>query len=374
MKFSEIIGHEQIKFRLRRMADSNKIPHALLFEGPEGIGKLALARAFAQYIHCQNRHDGDSCGECPSCIQHQTFNQIDTFCIYPVYKKDSKKEITSDDFIDDWREFLSQNIYVSYGNWVKQLGSGTSQLVIYNSDGDNILRKVSRQTYSSRYRIMIMWLPEKMNKECANRLLKMIEEPYEDTILLFVSNNSGEILPTIYSRVQRLVVKKYPIELTASYLIGKHGINEQDALSIASLSDGSIIHAEEIYGESEEKAYYFDQFKRLMRSAYSRNLRDLRDWSDEIANLKREKCREFLEYMARMVRENYIYGYKEKSLVFMTKDETVFSSRFSPYINERNVTGIVKEIDKAAVDIARNANLKIVLFDLALKIVIAIRM
>ncbi len=374
MKFSDIIGHEEVKSRLRDMVSSQKIPHALLFEGPEGIGKLAMARAFAQYVHCMNPMRGDSCGKCPSCIQYQTHNQPDTFFEFPIYKKKNKTVSYCDEFLDEWNEFLGENAYADFSKWVKILDSGATKPVIYNSEGDEILRKMSVKSYSSRYKIMILWLPEKMNEQCANHLLKIIEEPYEDTILLFVSNSPNEILPTIYSRVQRIGMKPLSPELIAEYISNKYAVGQEMAYSIANLADGSVVKAEALLNVSEDDKLFLELFKRLMRSAYLKNLRDLKDWSEEVADLKREKCCFFLRYVARMVRENFVYNIGNKSLNFMTREEELFSSKFSPFINERNISGITAEIDKAIDAISHNANGKIVLFDFALKIIIAIKM
>jgi len=221
---------------------------------------------------------------------------------------------------------------------------------------------------------MILWLPEKMNVECANRLLKMIEEPYEDTLLLFVSDKPEEILPTIYSRVQRLLLKPLPTALVAHYLEKHYAVAPQDAMAIANVAEGSIVRAEAQLNVDEETQFFLEQFKRLMRSAYKKDLRDLKDWSEEVADLKREKCRQFLAYVARMVRENFIYNLGVPQLNYLNKEEDAFSKKFSPFINERNAPGIIAELDRAASDIGRNANAKIVLFDVAIKIIIALRM
>lgn len=374
MKFSDILGNEGVKQRLRQMVASDKIPHALLFEGPEGIGKLAMARAFAQYVHCQHpTADGEPCGECPSCLQYQTFNQPDTFFVFPIYKRKSGRDSYCDEFIEEWNEFLARNTYADFATWIKILDSGTAKPVIYNNEGDEIIRKISVKSYSSRYKIMILWLPEKMNEQCANHLLKMIEEPYDDTLLLFVSNKPGEILPTIYSRVQRIAMKPLSSSLIAGYLSDKYAVDEVAALSVANLSGGSVSKAEALLDVDEDAHMFLELFKRLMRSAYVKNLRDLKDWSEEVADLKREKCCFFLTYVAKLVRENFIYNMGNRTLIYMTRDEEAFSTKFSPFINERNVDVITAEIDRAVADISRNANSKIVLFDFAIKMIIAIK-
>lgn len=374
MKFRDIPGHENVKRRLVAMADAGHIPHALLLEGVEGIGKLAMARVFAQYIHCKNRQpDGEPCGVCPSCLQHQSHNHPDLFFSYPIYKKTSENPV-SEDYIDDWNEFLDNSPYAAYQDWVNQLNPETKQLIIYNSEGNSIIRKVSVKPYSAKERVMIMWLPEKMKEECANRLLKMIEEPYEDTILLFVSNRPEEILPTIYSRVQRIKMRRLSDETVADYLTQTFAIDPAIARAVAGISEGSLVRAVEYLNSTEENEEFLNSFKQLMRMAFVKDVRGLKIWSEDVAGYKREKALTFLQYVGRMVRENFINNIGNRSLNYMTPTEAVFSSKFSPYINERNVSVITEETELASKEIAANANAKIVLFDYALKLIIALRM
>ena len=375
MRFSDIVGQESVKQRLRQMVDADRIPHALLLEGPEGVGKLGLARAFAQYVHCEHRTaDGEPCGECPSCRQYETGNQADTFFVFPIFKRKSGSPSYCDEFMDEWNEFTKANRYASFADWIDTLNCGTTKPIIYNNEGDVILRKLSTKAYASSTKIMILWLPEKMNEQCANHLLKMIEEPHEGTILVFVSNDSAEILPTIYSRVQRIKVKPLTTETVARYMVDRYAVDGGYALSIANSSGGSITRAEQMLRNDDDARQRLEMFKRLMRSAYKKDVRDLKDWADEVAEFGREKGRIFMDYLSKMVRENFIYNIGNPALNYMSTEESDFSRKFSPFINERNIEIMVKEIDKAVEDIMRNANIKIVMFDFALKMTIAIKM
>lgn len=374
MKFSDIAGNESVKQRLRDMVASDRIPHALLLEGPEGIGKLAMARAFAQYIHCQNKTpDGEPCGVCNACLQHQTFNNADLFFVYPIFKGSSSRDYYCDDYIEEWREFLKDTVYADFSEWVRVLKSGTAQPTIYTHEGSSILQKVSTKSYATRYKIMILWLPEKMVTECANRLLKLIEEPYEDTLFIFVSNQPGKILPTIYSRLQRLKMKRLPMDVIARHLMAEHAMDAQEAMAVASVAEGSMSRAEALALKSDDTHEFLDYFKQIMRSAYLDNLREMKDWAETVADLKREKCQDFLRYMSRMIRENFIHNLNNPSLNYLTREEEAFSSKFFPFINERNVEGIQFELDRVINDIGRNANAKIVLFDLSLRIGVALK-
>lgn len=371
MKFKDIIGNEEAVKRLRDMVDRDRIPHALLLMGDPGVAKLALAQAFVQYVHCENRIDGDSCGQCPSCLQHQSLNHVDTFYSYPIFKKGTTTYC--EDYLEDWKKFLNENPIENYERWLTIIKNDNGQPSILTQESDVIIRRMSLTAYSSKYKIHIMWLPEKMQPQCANALLKIIEEPYPDSLFVLVSNNYQDILPTIYSRTQRVLLKKPSTDKVAKYLVDKYGMDAQDALAYAAPADGNISLAEAGLKKNNENAAFHEKFTQLMRLAYSVDLKSLRDWSVEVNDYKREKICRFLQYASRMVRENYIYNLHTQGLNYMTREEEQFSVRFSPFINELNVEEIVDELNKAEIDIRGNANGKIVLFDLAIKMTVLIK-
>ena len=376
MRFKDVLGQENAKKRIIEMVDRNEIPHALLISGESGIPKLALARAMAQYIHCQNRQNGDSCGQCPSCLQHQSFNHADTFFSFPFINKgnNSAENTNSDDFISNWKDFLQENpIVENYENWLTHLKNDNAQPSIMKGEGKNIIHKMSLSALSSNYKILIMWLPEKIRTECANSLLKLIEEPTDDSLFILVSDNSKQILPTILSRTQNIELRRLSTEIIANYLQNKYSLQHQDALSVAASANGNVILAENNLAYDSENKAFFEDFTKLMRLAYARDLKQLKEWSENIVNYKREKTIRFLRYASRMIRENYIYNIKESSLNYMTREEENFSVRFSPFINEENVIKMLDEFNRAEIDIAGNANGKIVLFDLAIRITILIK-
>lgn len=376
MKFSEVIGQEEAKKRLINMIDSDEIPHALLIHGEAGIPKLALARAAAQYLHCTNRQNGDSCGVCPSCMQHQSLNNADTYYSFPFVKKSGKNDdsANSNDFSDEWRAYIEENpIVENYEKWLTFLKNENAQPLMYKGESVNIIHKMSLSALSSKYKVLIMWLPEKMNDKCANSLLKLIEEPTKDSIFLLVSDNCNAVLPTIYSRTQRIELKKLSTTQIATYLEKKYSIDIQDAIAVAATADGNVARAENNLAFDSENKDFFKEFVTMMRLAYSRDLKQLKEWSERIFAYKREKIRRFLTYASRMIRENYIYNIKDSQLNYMTRDEENFSTKFSPFINEGNVIKMLDEFNRAEIDIAGNANGKIVLFDLAIKITILIK-
>lgn len=371
MKFSDVIGNEAAIAQIRNLVDSGRMPHALLLFGEPCVPKLALAQATAQYIHCKHRTSGDSCGQCDSCIQHQTFNHADTFFTFPVVSKGGNN--TSDAFLDEWREFLKSGPVENYEQWLTLLKNDNAQPMIYSAESASIIRKMNLASYSADYKVLIIWLPEKMNEECANKLLKLIEEPSSDSLFLLVSNNVKGILPTIFSRTQRIELKRPSTAQIASYISRLYGVGQQEALAIAAPCNGDIMAALQNMKLDSENKTFFNDFVQLMRLAYARDIRSLKAWSEHIADYKREKARRFLLYAVRMIRENFIYNLHTQGLNFLTPEEEKFSTRFAPFITADNVEQLFAELTRAESDIKRNANAKIVLFDMSLKISLKLR-
>lgn len=373
MKFSDIYGMEKAKQELRAMADSGQMPHALLLHGPTGIGKMRLARALVQYICCKHHVDGDSCGVCPSCLQTDGFNNPDIHYVYPIVKRSSPSITISADCIDRWREMLTRHSYMPPEQWLNLLEAGNSQPMIYVSESEEMLRVASLSAYGSGYKIFVVWLPEKLNTDAANKILKLVEEPFPDTIFIMVSNDPGGILPTIFSRLQRVSVNPPEEREVISWLSG-FGISEDDATRIARISCGNMAKAGELAESTGESIDFASIFKDTMRSAYSRQIASLRAISDKAAGFGREKSLRLLDYFSRMIRENYIYNLGIGNLTAMTRDEEEFSRRFSPFIHSGNVEAMHKTISSAKLDISRNANAKIVWFDTFLIILRLLRL
>ena len=376
MKFSEVIGNEQAIEQIRRMIDNDRLPHALLLYGEPGVPKLGLAMAAAQYLHCKNHTDGDSCGVCPLCRQHQSFNQVDTHFSYPFTnrKGDSTSPCEANDYIDEWREFITNYPVEDYQAWLTLLKNDNAQPQIFVREADSIMRKMTLSAYTAKYKVLIMWLPEKLKDEAANKLLKLIEEPYDDCKFILVSDNEKGILGTILSRCQRIELRKPSTPVVAQYLAHRYGMDMQNALALAAPADGNVIMADHLVQTGSEFHEFRERFIELMRLSYQRDLAKLKEWSEAIAEMKREKARRFLDYAVRQVRENFIYNLHNPALNYLTPEEEAFSTRFSPFINERNVEGIVAELQRAGVDIAGNGNAKIVLFDLSIRIAMLIRL
>lgn len=373
MKFADITGQEEVKKRLIDIASSGQIPHAIMLSGKEGVGKLSLARAFARYLHCENPHDGDSCGECSACLLHDKFNFPDMHFVYPVSGTQGSRQLTSEDYREEWHSFLKDYPLAPYSEWLRHLGSESAMPQIKVNEAADIGVVMSRSNYSAERKIMIIWLPEKFIPAAANKLLKLMEEPEEGNLFILVSNNPNLILPTIYSRVQRINVPALKDEEIAGHLQKTLNMDYATAMGIARVADGSLSMAEAMTEQLGEQSEFMSLFQELMRKAYMRDVTELRKWSEDVATLKREKSVRLLTYFTRQIRENFLYNLRNPELNRMTNLEMAFSSRFSPFIHSGNVEQLMETFSKAAGDIAGNANAKIVFFDVALKVIVLLR-
>jgi DNA polymerase-3 subunit delta' len=371
MLFKDIVGHEAIKDRLIQTVAEQRVSHAQLFLGPEGSGSLPLAIAFAQYLNCTNRQPDDACGECPSCQKFQKLIHPDLHFVFPLVS--SLKNPVSESHMEPWREQLLTQPYFSQNQWVARLGAENKQGFISKDEANHILRKMAYKTYEGEYKVLILWLPEKLNAYAANALLKLVEEPPEKTIFLLVSEQHERILPTILSRTQMLRIPKIGKLDLARALHMREGVPQDEAADMAQLADGNYVLALEHIRESTETREYFEQFVALMRMAFKRDIASIVSWVDKIHSWGRERQKAFLTYALRMLRENFMLQQKQTQLAALTKNENNFAAKFHPYIHEQNVFQLNAEINEAIADIEMNGYGKTILLDLALRIVKLIR-
>lgn len=368
MFFKDVIGQEEIGQRLIQEVNEGRIPHAQLICGSEGVGKLPLVLAYARYICCSDRSETDACGRCPSCVKFNKLVHPDVHFVFPVVKTGR-----SDDYIFEWRRIVLNNPYFTLNHWLNEINAENAQAVIYTKESDEIMKKLSLKSSEGGYKITIIWLPEKMQPACSNKLLKLLEEPPEKTIFLLISEVPELILPTILSRTQRFNIRKIDESSIALALQEKYGVQQANSLSIAHLANGNFIKALETIHLNEENQLFFELFVNLMRLSYQRKIREMKQWSDQVAGMGREHQKNFLFYCQRMIRENFIFNLHRKELVYMTPDEQNFASRFAPFVNERNVMGIMDELSEAQQHIEQNVNAKMVFFDFSLKMIVLLK-
>lgn len=375
MYFADIIGQESVKTHLRRFVDENRMAHALLLTGPRGNGKLPMAVALAHYLLCLQRHDGDVCGNCPTCTKVNKLIHSDLHFVFPVVKKKSGSENApvSDDYIAEWRELFAKNPYFTYSDWLTKMGVENQQPMIYERESSEILRKLSMQSREGGWKIVIIWLPEKMKEACSNKLLKIIEEPPKDTLFILVSEEPDAIIATIQSRTQRVDIPPLTIDDISVELSRRYGLTADDARRVAMQSGGSWDKAEEQLRVDTDKELYLELFTKLMRIAYARNIREMKRWSEQVSAMGRENQKRLLDYCQRMIRENFIMNFKHDEMLTLSVAERNFSERFSPYVNERNIFGIMEELSEAQRHIEHNVNAKMVFFDMSLRMIVWIK-
>ncbi len=373
MFFKEIIGQEAIKQRLIQSVREERVSHAQLFAGPEGTGKLALAIAYAQYVACTNRQASDSCGECASCKKYRKLIHPDLHFVFPVVKTPKFKEPVSDNFLEEWRAMIAQSPYFNLDQWFDLIGVENSQGLIYAHQSEEIIRKLNLKSYESEYKVMIIWLPEKMHVACANKLLKMIEEPPVKTLFVLITENEEDIISTIRSRCQLITVPPIDSDSMTKALEQLPEAEGFDLRNIVHLSKGNFGKAVELLQPDEQTLFNLERFKELMRFSYGRKYSDLFKWVDQVAGIGREKQKSLLSYLLNSLRENFIYNLKNRELTFMSDQEEEFSKRFSPFINERNIQELTEVFELAFAHIGMNGNPRIIFTDVTFKIVKLIR-
>lgn len=375
MRFRDIIGQETIKQKLISSVREERIAHAQLFTGPEGVGKLQLAIAYAQYIACSHRTETDSCGECPSCLQYQKLQHPDLHFVFPITESGE----VCDSYVDTFRDTVLSRRYFNVDDWYKALGTENKQGMIYEKESSEILRKLSLKSFSAGYKVMIIWQPEKMHTACANKLLKLLEEPPEKTLFLLVSEQPSLLLATILSRVQQIQVPKLS---DAEVIQALNLTDSNQAAYIAHIANGSMLKARRLMDESDDKKQYLEDFKALMRRAWmvghKKNydaLLELYKWSQDMADSKvgRERQKAFLQYAQSQVRENFIRNFNLPTINYQTEEEQVFSKNFAQFIHEGNVEQIMHELSRAEKQIAQNGNSKMIFFDLCLQMIVSIK-
>jgi DNA polymerase-3 subunit delta' len=370
MRFSEVIGLEGTKEELGRGIANNRIAHAQLFYGAKGSGKLALALAYARRLNCQSPEKKDSCNNCPSCLKFSKLIHPDLHVLFPIIKRHEKDQQLSDENFDNWSRMFLENPYFSLSKWMiyykenylEKPTNKKKESVIYSHQIKDLNRKLALKIFDAKYRVVIIWMPEKMNIKAANKFLKLLEEPPNKTILLLVSEDKGVIIDTILSRLQHTRIPNYTVNDTIE---NSKTQKSERFLNFCRLSNGNMgkvwSYAEEILPVS-----FFEEFKVLNRLCFKNNFSEISDWCDAISLKNREQQRDFLGYCLTIFRECLVWNFSDKSINLLTIEEKKFLDNFAKFVHQENSISIISLFESAIKKIKRNANSKIIFFQLAL--------
>lgn len=374
MRFADITGQDDLKRHLAQTVDAGRVSHAQLFTGASGFGTLALAVAYVQYLCCRHRRNGDSCGECPDCRQIEALAHPDLHLVFPVNKqgKKSGEVIRSDEFLPQFRTlFAERRGYFSPQEWYDRLDLGkTLKGMIAAREADEIIRKLSFKSFEADYKTMLVWLPETMNEEAANKILKILEEPWERTLFILVSEHPDRLLPTILSRTQEVCVPRIAPEVLEREAFARGVADPLQARNMARLTDGDLLELGHLVaGESDaQRKEHFDLFCSLMRLSYNDKHLELVTWAEDAAQLSREQQRGFLRDAARLLRESYMLHAGIREISYLWGEELAFCTKFAPFVGSQNIEPLIAEIESASAQIAQNGNPTIVFTHFALSV------
>jgi DNA polymerase-3 subunit delta' len=369
MLFNQIIGQEHIKKHLQKSAENGRIPHAQLFVGKEGCGTLPMAIAYAQFLLCNFSDDVDTCNIKCNKLQHP-----DLHFAFPVTTSDSvKKHAVSDLFLEDWREFIATQPYGSLFNWLQHIGVENKQGLIGVDESEAVVKKLKLKSYEGGFKVMIIWMAEKMNIAAANKLLKLIEEPPNKTVFLLITENEEQIINTIRSRCQALHFPALSEQDIANSLIVNNQVVDNEAAKIAHQAEGNYNKALHLLQNDSNDLIFEEWFIAWIRTAFRAKgdasvVQQLISWSDTISKTGRETQKRFLDYCLQFFRQALLMNYKSDQLVFMETESGFNLSKFAPFVHSGNILEIEKELNDAMYHIERNGNAKIILLDLSMKL------
>ena len=369
MLFNQIIGQEHIKKHLIKSAENGRIPHAQLFIGKEGCGTLSMAIAYAQFLLCNFSDDIDTCNLKCSKLQHP-----DLHFAFPVTTNDAiKKHPVSNLFLEDWRHFIAKQPYGSLFNWLQHIGVENKQGLINVDEAEAVVKKLKLKSYEGGFKVMIIWMAEKMNIAAANKLLKLIEEPPDKTVFLLITENEEQIINTIKSRCQALHFPALSEQDIANALVVDHQIEGMEASKIAQQAEGNFNKAIHLLQNDGSDLIFEEWFINWVRTAFRAKgnaavVEELISWSENISKTGRETQKRFLNYCLQFFRQALLMNYKSDNLVFMKTKSNFNLSKFAPFVHSLNILDIEKEISKAIYHIERNGNAKIILLDLSMKL------
>lgn len=365
MQFKDIIGQEQIKAQLVQTVAENRVSHAQLFLSSEGSGALPMAIAYAQYINCLDRQGDDSCGVCSSCRKYERYIHPDLHFSYPFFaSKDARIAV---DVLDEWRSMLLEDAYFDMDIWRSKLSADNKQANINIAECHDIIKKLSYKAFEAETKVLIMWLPEYLDKE-GNALLKIIEEPPKNTLFLLVANNQEQILSTLLSRTQIVKIPKLPHATIEQYLMEKHAMQEEQATEYSFLADGNLIEAKLLVANTQNENA--DKFAEWLRMGYGNRVLDLTVFVDQAAGWGRENQKNFLKYGINFLRECSLLLSGAEELVKLPARTLDTAKKLSNHVLDLGMAeAIIQELERAHYHIERNANPKILFLDVSLQLV-----
>ena len=364
MKFSKITGQSKVKYQLAEMVNHGRIPHSQLFLGPEGSGALPLAIAFVQYLLCENKQDNDSCGQCPSCNKVSKLIHPDVHFTFPVVPKTSGKVPVSDDYIAEFRKAFLANPFLNEFDFLKIIQAENRQGNITALEARNIIKRLNLKTFESEFKITIIWKPEALGKE-GNILLKLLEEPTENTVLILVGENQEEILPTILSRTQLIKVPSLEDDEIAKELEIKGCENVERAQRIAFLSQGNLRAALQLL--HHEEAPLDIELSKWLSATLNNHAFELIQFVDQKSGSGRENIKQYLEYVLHFFRECTMMMYCQQLSPRFTESEQILAGRIQRFLSEEKLNKLIPTIEKAHYAIERNCNPKLVLLNLSIQ-------
>lgn len=365
MFYKDIVGQSEAKGRLIKMVNTQRVPHALLFTGMDGYGHLLTAITFAQHLYCKNKTENEPCGTCSSCSKVSKLIHPDLHFVFPIIK--SKNVKTSTDLIKEFRDAFNGNHYLTLNDWVEELNAENKQPIIPVEESSEILKKLSYTSFEGSYKIMIIWQAECMNIQAANALLKILEEPPDDTIFILVAPEPEQLMATIMSRVQVIPFYKADEKEISEVLMKHFGIPQAAADQAAFLSEGNYREAVSSLQKGDESISFLTHFQNFMRVALKFDCDKALAWVEENAQSDREKQKQFISYSLAVFRDALMYNFGDRQLVRLSGNEKQFLEKFAPFINQKNYQLLVEEFNSNFYYIERNANPKILFMDLLLK-------
>ena len=365
MQFKDVVGQNELKSQLIRDVNQDKISHAQLFLGKMGHGGLPLALSYVQYIFCENKTEQDSCGVCPSCRKVTDLQHPDLHFSFPVVQAIGKK---SDLFIKEWRQQIKENPYFDLTGWTEKIDDKGRKPIISVEEGQNIIQKLSLKSFEGGYKVVIVWMAEEMNPVCANKLLKILEEPPARTLFLMIADAQESILQTILSRTQLVQIPRIDTKSLVQYIQTNHHLDVSAATSLSSLADGDLVEIENLLSTTQDKDSNRELFVQLMRVCFKKDVLAMMDWAENVGSIGKEKQKMFLRYALHMFRQSLLKNYGTTQLSRTSKEEDDFLKNFAKFITGNNITGFVDTFNDAHYHIDRNAHAKILFTELTFKV------